>query len=503
MIPLTRQTQLKIAALSAGSGLLMGLSMPGYDLSWLAWFALVPVLLLCHWRQDVTVRLTILPATVVWSVMSHHWFVDIFGSLLGSILCVAAGVFFSRPIYLAVTLQRHFGGILRLFALPLVWCSIEFLRVVLPYLEEIWFVLVAKSQWQQLEILQVLSLASFPLLSFLIMLSNAAIACIIIKAKQQKQLDWQAGLVFPVIIGAWIWGSHQLSTPPKNTVTIGATVDLTNQDPAIQALAKVRSDGEGYWADTQAMSQAIFNVNADLTRAISKQTQIVVWPENEMADISNDEIVNQIKQLAVETGNYIVADLIWRQPDALYDVAVMYNPEGIEIGRSRKIAITFRERHFGFSAGSKEDIQVFATEYGQVGLGVCFDRHRAWISRALRQQGAELILMPVDDDFKGNADFPLLHMTDSVFRAVENRVAYGLGTTSGISTVISPYGKVVSESGINQREAIYGATFISSQQTLYTRYGDWFGWSISAITLYLVILWLRQRRRKSLPGEAI
>ncbi|RJG50430.1 nitrilase-related carbon-nitrogen hydrolase [Motilimonas pumila] len=501
MIAPTRQTQLKIAMLSAGSGLLMGLSMPGYNQAWLAWFALVPVLLLCQWYKNISVRLTILPATVVWSVMAHHWFVDIFGSLLGTILCVAAGVFFSRPIYLAVTLQRHFGGIMRLFALPLVWCSIEFLRVVLPYLEEIWFVLVAKSQWQQLEILQILSLGSFPLLSFIIMLSNAAIACIIIKAKQQKQFDWQAGLVFPLVLASWFWGHSQLTSIPAHDPTkdvhIGATVDLTNQDDAIQSLANIRSDGEGYWADTPAMSQAIFNVNAKLTRQISDNTHFVVWPENEMADINNEAIVRQIKQLAIETSNYIVADLIWREQGELFDVAVMFGPDGVEVGRSRKIAITFRERHFGFSPGSKEDIQVFTTPHGQVGLGVCFDRHRAWISRALRQQGAEIILMPVDDDFKANANFPLLHMTDSIFRAVENRVAYGLGTTSGISAVINPYGKVVSASGVNQREAIYGTTVTSSQQTLYTRYGDWFGWGISAITLYLVITWLRQRRKKS------
>jgi len=50
-----------------------------------------------------------------------------------------------------------------------------------------------------------------------------------------------------------------------------------------------------------------------------------------------------------------------------------------------------------------------------------------WITRELVRAGAQIVLMPVDDDFNHSRWFPVFHASDSVFRAVENRVAYGFG----------------------------------------------------------------------------
>ena len=40
----------------------------------------------------------------------------------------------------------------------------------------------------------------------------------------------------------------------------------------------------------------------------------------------------------------------------------------------------------------------------------------------------------------------------------------------------NPYGRMMAERGINERTAIVGKTFTVSGTTLYTRFGDWFGW---------------------------
>jgi apolipoprotein N-acyltransferase len=86
----------------------------------------------------------------------------------------------------------------------------------------------------------------------------------------------------------------------------------------------------------------------------------------------------------------------------------------------------------------------------------------------------------VDDDFNTRW-FPAFHAADSVFRAVENRLAMGLGTTSGISQVIDPYGRMTARSDLYTREVISGPTFTVDEQTPYTRWGDWFGILISVL----------------------
>ena len=109
-------------------------------------------------------------------------------------------------------------------------------------------------------------------------------------------------------------------------------------------------------------------------------------------------------------------------------------------------------------------------------MSVCWDVHRLWIVRELARAGARIVLLPMDNDFDGTPWFPRFHASDGVFRAVENRVALGLGTVNGLSLVAGPCGRIVAEGGVNTRSVIAGEVFTVPGQTLYTRWGDWFGW---------------------------
>lgn len=74
-------------------------------------------------------------------------------------------------------------------------------------------------------------------------------------------------------------------------------------------------------------------------------------------------------------------------------------------------------------------------------------------------------------------------------------MTFGLGTTNGISLVVDPYGRVMAESGINERTAIIGKTFTVSGKTLYTRFGDWFGWlMVTSVATMVGIVVFRKLR---------
>ena len=59
------------------------------------------------------------------------------------------------------------------------------------------------------------------------------------------------------------------------------------------------------------------------------------------------------------------------------------------------------------------------------------------------RNGAQIMLMTVDDDFDGTPWFPPFHASDGVFRAVENRVAFGLGMINSLSLVVDPFGRIM------------------------------------------------------------
>jgi apolipoprotein N-acyltransferase len=84
---------------------------------------------------------------------------------------------------------------------------------------------------------------------------------------------------------------------------------------------------------------------------------------------------------------------------------------------------------------------------------------------------------------------------------VENRLAIGSGSTSGIAQVITPYGEMTAMSGVNERQAIVGTTFMTEGQTLYTRYGDVFAYLLGAC--FVIMLILSERSKKKLKPDSV
>ncbi len=484
--------------LSAVSGLLLAASMPNFDVGLLGWLALVPLVATLTIAPVKQHYLLALHFGLVRSIAVHYWYPNIFPPVLGYFLIFAVGTFYAGIIQLGVWLQGRLPGALKIVALPVTWAAVEFVKFVAPVVEDWWFVLLAKSQWRFPPALQILSITGFPGLSFLVMLANVGLAFLLLHCGRNQVFSEKPGFwacVSALVIVALIvvWGAVSLPSPPTNTFTIAALTDLVNQDPAIGTGGE--SSDVGYVATTPEISQAIFEVDAALThQAAGQHPAFVVWPENEFAQVTDAGMMAQLGTLAAETNAYIVADVVstksdqpvadFSTTDDLYDTAILYSPDGNEVGRRPKINITGGEAGHGFIPGSRT-YPVFDTPYGSVGIGVCWDRHRLFIVRELARNGAQIVLMPADDDFEANAWFPAYHASDTVFRAAENRLAFATGTTSGLSVVVDPYGRIVAEGGVNERGVIIGETFTVPGQTLYTRWGDWFGW-LTVILLLVV-----------------
>ena len=479
--------------LSVVSGLLLSATMPGFDVGLLGWLALVPLLLVVTTAPVRQHYILALPFGLVFSIAVHNWYPHIFPPALGYFLIIAVGTFYAGIIQIGSWLQTRLPGALKLLALPVAWSAVEFVKFIAPVVENWWFVLLAKSMWRFPPALQILGVTGYPGLSFLIILANAALAFLVVRAMGESDLSgkpslWVSITALVFVAGVLGWGALTIPTLPSNTFTIAALTDMVNQDPEILAASKLSIEDFGTSANSPETSQDIFDLNAALTRQVTAQEpDFIVWPENEFSDADDPQLMGQLKSLAEEIGSYIVADVVWHAETGMHDTALMVSPAGEEAGRRAKINTTSGEEDAGFVPGPRE-YPVFETPYGKVGLGVCWDRHRLYITRELARSGADIVLMTVDDDFNGTPFFPPFHASDGVFRAVENRAAMGLGTTNGLSMVIDPYGRIMAEGEINERGVIIGEVFTVSGDTLYTRWGDWFGWLIVGFMGVLVAI---------------
>jgi predicted amidohydrolase len=97
--------------------------------------------------------------------------------------------------------------------------------------------------------------------------------------------------------------------------------------------------------------------------------------------------------LAKQHDLYIVAGLVEREGDLIYNVAALIGPDGSLVGKYRKVCLPRGEHDGGIQPG--KDFPVFETRFGKVGMMVCYDGFFPEPARELAKRGAEVIAFPV------------------------------------------------------------------------------------------------------------
>ena len=139
----------------------------------------------------------------------------------------------------------------------------------------------------------------------------------------------------------------------------------------------------------------------------------------------------RLGEVAKKWNMYIVAALGERDGHALYCTAVLIDRDGKLAGKYRKVHIPREEIETGLAAGSS--YPVFDTDFGRIGMMICWDNQYAEPARALAFQGAEMIFLPI---WGGNT-------TLTKARAIENQVHIVSSSYSNESAVYDPWGNVL------------------------------------------------------------
>ena len=141
----------------------------------------------------------------------------------------------------------------------------------------------------------------------------------------------------------------------------------------------------------------------------------------------------RLGRLARKLRSYIVAGIYEREGSIVYNTAVLIDREGKLAGRYRKTHLPREEWEAGLTPGN--DYPVFDTDFGRVGLIVCWDVQFPEPSRAMALKGAELLLLPI----WGGSEL----LTRA--RAQENHVFLVSSSYDMRSFVVDPTGKVIGE----------------------------------------------------------
>lgn len=124
-----------------------------------------------------------------------------------------------------------------------------------------------------------------------------------------------------------------------------------------------------------------------------------------------------------------------------YNAAYILDRNGVEIGRYRKVQITYKDTMWGGKTGN--DFPVFDLDFGKVGIMICYDNYFQESAQILGLRGAELILYPLYGD-------TLSPQWELKFRAraVDNSLYIASSQIDNIHTaaytgLVNPLGEVV------------------------------------------------------------
>jgi len=447
-------------------------------------------------------------------------------------LCVYEAVYF--PLMACVL--RH--GIRRrpiplALLVALIWTGNELLRAIVmsgfP-----WFFL-AHSLYQVRTLIQVSDLVGAYGTSFLVAAVNGAVADYLLTrlrrngaveaAWSARRATWSAVITGVLFLAVIVYGQVQLrskatSAGPLVAVLQGDYLSLVEGD-------EVEDDVKRQYYLEQ------------IEAAAAQKPDLFLLPETPWIMYLNPEVrtfqqkwresYEALRNAAVRNQAFLVtgsASLILTPTDILaterrYNSAMVFNPEGTEPGRYDKVhvvpfgeTVPFRfgrlrflyfwlnrimpfsgaDGTFEYSMFPGSGFHVFSMKARSLGgrefwfgIPICYEDVMPYVSREFvkGQEGkrAHFLLNISNDGWFGRGVQQPQHLAVCVFRAVENRVGIARAVNTGVSGFIDPDGRVhdlVHGDPQKRWPGIAGYSVarlgIDSRYTLYTRYGDWFGW---------------------------
>jgi len=188
----------------------------------------------------------------------------------------------------------------------------------------------------------------------------------------------------------------------------------------------------------------------------------------DLARNGDDPLFDELKSLANELNIVLVVPYFERRAKGVYhNSAVVIDADGRELGKYRKMHIPddpgFYEKYY-FTPGDL-GYKVFDTQYGTIGVLICWDQWFPEAARLTAMQGADVLFYPTAIgvlEEEGEEELNQFHtawhtiqrshaVANGCFVASVNRVGTENGTRFwGRSFVSGPFGELISEAGDNE-----------------------------------------------------
>jgi apolipoprotein N-acyltransferase len=502
---------LKGASLVIASALLLILSFPNFEVWPLAWVGLAPLLLAsvqssrssqafflgwlwgmvffygtCWWLTYPMIRYANIPASLAFPLL---------------ILPIALVALFPGIFSLILSrLINHFGLNL-LFAAPLIWVSCEWGRYAVT--GELWNAL-GYSQAFHPALIQPAHWGGVYSISFLLLMVNAGVAFLILSRNAAALIRTLAVVLLAALVLAvtFIHGRRDQISGEAVGVNVVAVQPNVPMDGAADMTALLNRHFE-------LSNQALSNHPTG-----PRFSSLVIFPESPMNfSYSRDPHLQQvIGDFARDHHTSVLLNSLEpAQNLGESNSAILINEAGQIVARYDKIrlmpfgeyvplphwlpgASSVRGIVGDFIPGSSYTLMPLGAL--RVGVFICIEAAHPEVARTFTAEGADALINISNDGYLGPTPVMRQHLSNAIFRAVENNRQLLRVTNNGISANIDANGKVLDTTSAFE-PAVRNWTIIrnANGRTFYASHGDLFAYVCALITLGLFAGSFRTRRR--------
>ena len=389
------------------------------------------------------------------------------------------------------------GGAAGLFLAPAAWVATEFFRGYLfggfPWVP------LGNSQVTVLPVAQLASLFGVYGLSALVAFINAAIAFALLTRGRARLQTIAVAATLLVVVGGW--GAWRI-----------AEGSLTREGTPIRVgLAQGNIEQSDKWRPGEA--RRIFTTYIGLTRdMVRRGAQYVIWPESATPfTFESDPVGEQaMRDLAREVrvpilfGSDQMVETEEGEP-AHYNAAFQLAPGGATDAVYRKIhLVPFGEfvpmsdwltffpplvqTLAGFAPFKPGDAMVMLPVGDHLtSTAICYEVVYPSLVRDAVVAGSELLTTITNDAWYGQSSAPYQHFAMASMRAIEHGRYLARAANTGISGVVDPYGRIVTQSAIFEQVGLVEEVRFLTSRTLYTSIGDALAYVAIALTAAALI----------------
>jgi apolipoprotein N-acyltransferase len=520
------------------SAALLILSFPDFNLWPFAWFGLVPLLVVvarrpqswptfllgwlfgsvffygsCYWLTYSMIHFGGIPPLLAYVLLAP-------GAIL---LGIFPGVF---TTLLSRSIRRW--GPTALFVAPIFWCALEWCRLQIT--GQLWNA-VGYSQAYHPLLIQAARWGGVYAVGFWIILVNSTLAYLFVRRERRA---WVTSVIIllaiagifllPTILSKSESTTDVLSKPDVVIVAVQPNVpmepvsDATVAEALIARHTSLSSSALQDWERNGKVDNAPGgSVLGDWPKdEVSRRAipRLIIWPESPMnfAYGGDNHLRERLANFAKTNNTSILLNSQEVAPnDGIYNSALLINQDGSLVAQYDKIrllpfgeyvplprwlpgASLIKAIVGDFTPGI--NYQLMPVGRIRAGVFICIESAYPAVARRFTREGADVLINISNDGYLGPTAVMRQHLANAVFRAVENDRPLLSVTNTGITSFITPRGKVTdATSGFQTDVRTWKIARNENAQTFYTAHGDLFAVGCAILSLLFFMLSFKGRRR--------